>query len=1277
MSANSDSIDAPSDAAAQPRANILLVDDEPANLLALRSLLDGFGQNLVEAYSGEEAVRRMQSEQFAVVLLDVRLPGIDGFETARRIRGLLRSRNTPLIFLTGYDIDRSEIERGYELGAVDFLVKPIASAVLRAKVSGLLQLYHEKERAKREADMLRLLVHATTDYAIFMLDPDGRVASWNTGAERLKGYQAKEIIGQHFSRFYPREAVERGWPEHELRVARAEGRFEDEGWRVRKDGTQFWANVVITALRDESGRFRGFSKITRDLTERKRLEENARRLAVEAAARRLAEENARLIQDERERLQVTLSSIGDAVISTDAQSRVTFLNPVAESLTGWKADEAAGRNLEDVFRIFNEATGKQVENPTVRALRDGAIVGLANHTVLVSKDGAERPIDDSAAPIRSADDDVMGSVLVFRDVTKQRRSDQHRNARLAMTQVLNQATTAKEAVSGILRTVCDGLAWDVGFLWMVNEERTALVCRQSWHRTGMPETDFETETRGRQFTKGEGLPGRVWEQGKPAWVFEILQDENFPRRSSAVEHGLHSVIGCPIVVGEQTLGVIEFFSSRTREADSDLLELMATIAGSLGLFIERKMTEGALRQREAALRRSEERFRQLANSMPQIVWTARPGGSIDFLNRRWTEFTGLPDTVGNDGWKTIVHPDDAGPAAERWQASLKSGSPFELEVRLFDRARQGYRWHLVRTVAVHDEAGHVARWFGTSTDIQEQKRAEESSRYLAAASAALAGVVDYESTLQKIANLAVPYFADWAAVDVADNGGLRRLAVAHEEQTKIELAHELARHYPPDLQAAGGIGAVFRTGKPEITGEIRDEMLVAGAKDERHLRLIRALGLKSFICVPLVVSGSPLGVLTFATAESGRRYTDADLALAMDLANRAAIAIENTRLYDALRETDRRKDEFLATLAHELRNPLAPIRNSLQILKTPDVDAPTVERSLEMMERQVEQLVRLVDDLMDVSRVMRGRIELRRERIELSAVVARAIETVQPLIDAHRQRLTLQVSDDSLPIEVDQLRMAQVVGNLLTNAAKYTELGGRIDVNATRDKDAAVLRIRDNGIGIDPKMLPRIFELFVQVDQATTRSQGGLGIGLTLVKNLVEMHNGTVEAHSEGVGKGSEFVVRLPLVAKQRAPTAGGESGRQTPEAPSPSGFRLLVVDDNRDAANSLALLLKLQGHEVRVAYSGIAALETARTYRPDMVFLDIGMPDMDGYEVARRLRQEPGLEKIVLAALTGWGQQEDRRRAAEAGFNHHLVKPPEPKTLEAVLAELKSTLPR
>ena len=564
-------------------------------------------------------------------------------------------------------------------------------------------------------------------------------------------------------------------------------------------------------------------------------------------------------------------------------------------------------------------------------------------------------------------------------------------------------------------------------------------------------------------------------------------------------------------------------------------------------------------------------------------------------------------------------------------------------------------------------------------DVTERKRAEDALRqseqkahFLADASAALASVVDYESTLQKVANLAVPYFADWSAVDVADAGCLRRLAVAHKDPGKIELAHQLVRDYPPESQVPVGTVAVFRSGKPEIVTEITDDLLVQGAKDERHRSLIRSLGLKSYISVPLVVSGNTLGVLTFATAESGRTYTDADLALAVDLVNRAAVAVENTQLYQALRETDRRKDEFLATLAHELRNPLAPIRNALQILKMPRVDADTVGRSRDMMERQVDQLVRLVDDLLDVSRVMRGKIELRRERVELATVVARAVETVQPLVDAQGHHLSVSLPSESLPIDADPVRLAQVVGNLLTNAAKYTDPHGRIGLTAEREGDLAVLRVRDTGIGIAPQMLPRIFELFVQVDHASTKAQGGLGIGLTLVKNLVEMHNGTVEARSEGLGKGSEFVVKLPLVAHEVGSDQGGETGQQVIPPPAASGYHLLVVDDNHDAADSLAMLLKLQGHEVRVSFSGMAALEMTKTYTPDVVFLDIGMPGMDGYEVARRMRQQPGLEKVVLAALTGWGQKEDRRRTAEAGFNHHLVKPPEPKTVEAVLADLK-----
>jgi signal transduction histidine kinase/ActR/RegA family two-component response regulator len=382
---------------------------------------------------------------------------------------------------------------------------------------------------------------------------------------------------------------------------------------------------------------------------------------------------------------------------------------------------------------------------------------------------------------------------------------------------------------------------------------------------------------------------------------------------------------------------------------------------------------------------------------------------------------------------------------------------------------------------------------------------------------------------------------------------------------------------------------------------------------------------------------------------------------------------ERKRTEAALREADRRKDEFLATLAHELRNPLAPLRNAVQILKMPRLDPSMVERSREMMERQVQHLVRLVDDLLDVSRVMGGKIVLRKERVELASVVARAVETVQPLIEAQGHELTSSMPPESLPLNADPVRLAQVVGNLLTNAAKYTEANGRIWLTAQREGEEVVLRVRDSGIGIGPDMLPHIFELFVQVDHAATRSQGGLGIGLTLVKNLVEMLNGTVEAHSEGLGKGSDFVVRLPLSERGREEPSDQENPEQMEAAPSP-GHRLLVVDDNRDAADSLAMLLRLKGHEVLVAHDGPTALELVKDYCPRMIFLDIGMPGMDGYEVARLIRGQPGLENVALAALTGWGQPEDRRRTREAGFNHHLVKPPEPKVLEELLAGIQAS---
>jgi signal transduction histidine kinase/ActR/RegA family two-component response regulator len=483
----------------------------------------------------------------------------------------------------------------------------------------------------------------------------------------------------------------------------------------------------------------------------------------------------------------------------------------------------------------------------------------------------------------------------------------------------------------------------------------------------------------------------------------------------------------------------------------------------------------------------------------------------------------------------------------------------------------------------------------------------------------------------------------------------------------MPLADELMRDYPPDPQSPVGVPAVLRTGKPAIVPVITDEMLVQGAVDARHLELLRTLGPKSYICVPLVVSGKAMGALTFLTAGSGLTYTQDDVTLATELAHRAAIAVENTQLYQALREADRRKDEFLATLAHELRNPLAPIRNALEILRLPRAAPDTLERARSMMERQVQQVVRLVDDLLDVSRVMGGKIELRRESIELAAVLARAVETAQPLIDGQQHTLTIDVPPSSMPLSADGVRLSQVVSNLLTNAAKYTDPGGHITLSAGRDGDMAFIRVEDNGIGLDPSMRHRIFDLFVQADHAATRAQGGLGVGLTLARTLVDMHDGTIEADSRGLGQGSVFTVKLPLLAgsppEDEPQDTVGESdttGRR--------GLRVLVVDDNHDAAESFAIVLKGKGHDVSVAFDGREALELAASVAPEIVFLDIGMPGMDGHDVARLLRQTPLGQQTVLVALTGWGQEADRRRSQASGFDHHEVKPLEPERLARLL---------
>ena len=642
-----------------------------------------------------------------------------------------------------------------------------------------------KESLRRAEEQLDKVLSAVRDYAIFLLDPEGYVLTWNAGAAAIKGYQADEIIGEHFSRFYPAEALATNWPEQELAEARRVGRFEDEGWRLRKDGSRFWANVVITTLRDEEGGVRGFLKITRDLTER-----------------RTAEETLRASE---ERLRLILEAVHDyAIFMLDPGGHVVTWNPGAQRIKGWSAAEIVGHHFSRFY-----------------------------------------PPED---------------------VTRQ---------------------------------------------WPDQELRIARS------------------------------QGRYEEQG----------------------------------------------------------------------------------------------------------WRLR-----------------------------------------------KDGSRF---------------WANVVITPMYDSSGTLRGYAKVTRDLTERRMAEEALR----------------------------------------------------------------RAYD-DLEV-----------------RVRDR-----------------------------------------TAE--------------------------------LQRLDRHKDQFLAMLGHELRNPLAPIRNALEILAH-DSDRETQERARAIIGRQTEHLVRLVDDLLDVSRIMYGKIDLRRERADLASAVTRGVEAAQPALDAHGHRLETRLPSEPLHVVGDVVRLAQVVTNLLTNAAKYTPTPGRIELALTREGAEAVLAVRDPGIGIPPDLLPRIFDFFVQGDLPLARSGGGLGIGLTLVRHLVALHGGSVKAESAGEWQGTTFTVRLPLVAGpgERTAAPGG--------AESEARHRVLVVDDNVDAAESLASLLELWGHEAHALHDGPSVVPAVTRLRPDVVLLDIGLPGLDGYEVARELRALDGHPVRLLAAITGYGQPEDRRRSAAAGFDVHLTKPVDPARLRELIAEL------
>jgi len=744
------------------------------------------------------------------------------------------------------------------------------------------------------------------------------------------------------------------------------------------------------------------------------------------------------------------------------------------------------------------------------------------------------------------------------------------------------------------------------------------------------------------------------------------------------------------------------------------------------------------RANEEELRGSEQRFRELADSLPQIVWIARPDGATEYYNRRWYQFTGfddVPKTHDDDFWRAIVHPEDLERMTADWEASLHNGGTFTIEYRFRDRSTGGYRWFLGRAVPIRNSGGQIIRWFGTCTDIDEQKRQAANERFLADAGAILASSLDYQTTLDRVASLVVPRFADWCFVALrGPDGELQMTSATHRDPAQAALFWERQRLYGLTEGISGSIPLVARTGKPELITHVDAETKAAAGIWAADGLSVEEAGHHSTLTVPLKVGGNIIGAMCFTFAESRRYYNLEDQSLAMELANRVAMAIENARLYRGLKEADRNKDEFLAMLAHELRNPLAAIAGANRLLDelVPPEQSAITQMPRAILGRQLQHLTRLVDDLLDVSRITRGKIELRRVRVDFRDAIRAAADGARSFVTSRHHTLELTLPDEAVMVWADPARLQQIASNIILNAAKYTDPGGQIWVSLVVETDEhedavlheAVLRVRDNGVGLRPEIVSQIWGLFVQSERTLDRAQGGLGIGLTLVRQLTELHGGTVGAYSAGQGQGSEFTVRLPVLAVSESQPSAAPSP-QVPEAPqaprmvevkaaprmiqttpesevqpvtqatpalpvavplpalpasnernpestaaAPGVARVLLVDDNQDAAQTLSTWLSLQGHEVRVAFDGLSGIEVAHKWNPDVILLDIGMPNLDGYEVAQRLRaaEENSGSRTKLIAITGYGQPSDRDRAFAAGFDHHFTKPVDVNEVAALL---------
>ncbi|MCA1568342.1 MAG: PAS domain S-box protein [Acidobacteria bacterium] len=1221
----------------------------------------------------------------------------------------------------------------------------------------------------RSEDLFRFVAENVEDFAIFTIDLDGTLGSWNPGVEKLLGYAEAEWVGRNSCDIFTPEDNLRDACGVEMRTAAESGRAEDERWHLRKDGTRFWANGLLMALRDENGEMYCFAKIMRDETRKKN--------AVE----------------ERERF---LGVGTDLLVVTGFDGRFKWVSPAWERTFGWTAKELTEHpwlyfvHPDDHERTISEAeklfAGQETVSFENRYLhRDGSYRWLVWNTKSYPQEGV-----------------LYASAI---DVTGRHRKE----LTLRFLVDLNQATQPLTDPDEIMAVTARMLGEHLG----VNRCAYAEVETDEDHF--VIKGDYTRDTFsivGRYRMSSFGADALSLSRANVPYVVENAETDARVGANLATyrQTGIAAVVSVPLHREGRFVAGMAVHQKTPRRWTSEEVELIRLVVNRCWESIERAR----------AIRRFSEgqaRFRFLAESMPQKIFTATPAGEVDYFNRQWMEFTGLTfEQIKDWGWTQFIHPDDVEENVRRWKHSLDTGEPFQLEHR-FRRADGAYHWHLSRAHAMRDAEGKVLMWIGSNTDIHDVKRAEEAlkeseeqfrlfaqtatdaiinidaaSRILFINKAA-EGIFGYSHADMQGSSLTMlmPDYlrhlhqagmnrylktgqkhVSWESVEVPGlhrdgraipleisfgeytRGGERyftgicrdiserkrvqlRLNAQHSVTRILAEAETVAEASARIIQAVceslgWDVGEIWRLHPDEnhlrcaegwhgpfVTDEVFAEMCginplppgvgmpgrvwssgepvwitdIAREENFPRARIAQRAGLRSAFAFPVKLGAEVIGVMEFFSREVRERDEEVIEMIAtlgsqmgqfierrnVERARAELLALERASRTEA-EEANRLKDEFLATLSHELRTPLTSILGWARLLQTNNFDEAAMRRALETIERNARAQNQLVDDLLDTSRIITGKLRLDVRSVDLADVVTAATDSVRPAAEAKEIRLQTLLDPQAGPVSGDPDRLQQVVWNLVSNAIKFTPKRGRVQVRLERVNSHIEITVADTGMGIAPEFLPHVFDRFRQADQATTRAHGGLGLGLAIVRQLVELHGGTVSAHSDGKGQGTTFTINLPLLPVRQEPASdlprvhpAARGGIALTCPPELDGLRVLIVDDEADTRDLLLAVLTSCGAQVTLTASAAEALEQIGREHFDVLVTDIGMPEEDGYSLIEKVRMLPAERGGTLpaAALTAYARMEDRVRALRSGFQIHVPKPVDPTELITVVANL------